>query len=273
MTSITTALIPVAGLGTRFQPFSHAAGKEFLPVFTADGAVKPIIHLAMEEAAAAGASRFVFVISPSRRHNLERYLKPEAELIRALEAKGDAKTLKTLGFLATAKVEVVEQPSAEGLAQAVYLAKDAIGDQPFFMLLPDDVITPAALPKMAEGWRGKCLLAVQELGKREISAYGMVSLKGEANGSRLAIAGIVEKPRVERITSNLAAVGRYVFTPQIFAAIESASANKETQLTEAMDALAKADQLDGFSLSAARLKRFDCGSPKGWLRANAAMAT
>lgn len=282
MATITTALIPIAGLGTRFQPFSHAAGKEFLPIFTPppggtkpgdnQAVAKPIIHLAMEEAAAAGARRFVFVISPSRRSNLENYLKPAAELKRALAAKGEDKLLKMLDFLADTEATIVEQPRADGLADAVYLAKDALGDEPFFMLLPDDVLTPSALAPMAKRWRGKCLIATTEVAADKISAYGMVSRRGEIENNGFAIDRILEKPKPEQITSNLVVIGRYIFTAKIFPAIAAASNNKETQMTEAMDALAKADQLEGFSLTAADIRRFDCGSANGWLETNLAMA-
>ncbi len=270
MNSISAALIPVAGLGTRFQPFSHGAGKEFLPVLDQSGVAKPIIHLAMEEAVAAGVSRFVFVTSPSRRRNLEAYLAPSAELLRSLEAKGDEKTLNTLRFLAECRAEIVEQPQADGLADAIERAEEALSNQTFFMLLPDDVLYPPLLAKMTENWRGKCRIAVRQVKREEVPAYGMVSpAEKEAKGT-FAIKEIVEKPAPEQVVSNSVVIGRYIFTPDIFPAIKAAPADKETSLTQAMNGLAKDGKLEGFATEGDHT-RFDCGSVKGWLAANAAM--
>jgi len=260
-TKIKKAVFPIAGLGTRFQPFSYGGGKEFVPIVS-DSLPKPIIHVAMEEAAEAGAEQFIFVTSPNRKRNLEQYLNPSEELLDALQRKNAAPELEAFRFLQQAETVILEQPKPMGLGDAVLTSKAAIGNEPFFVLLADDVLLPPILPAMAQQYQNGIMIAVEQT--KNISAYGAVSPKQATDTPTFAFNGIVEKPSPSEAPSDFGIVGRYIFSPAIFAALEEIGTNERAQMTDAINLVEKSEPAIAFKL--ANSKRFDCGNPKGWLK-------
>lgn len=263
---IRKVVFPVAGLGTRFLPATKAVAKEMLPVLD-----RPLIQYAVDEAVDAGADTLVFVTNRYK-HAIADYFDSAYELEETLERAGKHKLLATVQGLLPPHVRCVyvtqEQPL--GLGHAVLCAKPVIGDEPFGVILPDDLIVndgAGALKQMAQlAAQGNAgVLAVQEVPREDAGKYGIVDTGG--NTSRAArIRGMVEKPKPDEAPSNLAVVGRYVLPARIFALLENTTpgAGGEIQLTDAIAAL-----LAESSVLACRFEgtRFDCGSKPGLLRA------
>ena len=282
-TKVTKAVFPIAGLGTRFQPFAHGGGKEFVPVVES-GLAKPIIHLAIEEAAQAGIRQFIFVVSPARKTALENYLAPPARLLEALEAKGATAELASLKFLANLATEVVEQPHPLGLGDAVLQAKPLVGDEPFAVLLADDILTPPLLPQMVAHYQKGVMVAVQQVDPSQISAYGVVTPKGDsatsakavpkASGkasskdsganSTFAFGDIIEKPKPSQAPSDFGIVGRYILSPAMFKALEEIGTDERSQMTDAINLVEQTEPAIAFAIN--NHIRFDCGTPSGWLK-------
>ncbi|MCK4870176.1 MAG: UTP--glucose-1-phosphate uridylyltransferase GalU [Gammaproteobacteria bacterium] len=262
---VTKAVFPVAGLGTRFLPATKANPKEMLPIVD-----KPLIQYAVEEAMAAGITQLIFVTSNSKRA-IEDHFDSNFELEAKLESDHRDDLLALVRGIIPEGVSCVyvRQPEQLGLGHAVYCAKDIVGNEPFAVLLADDLISSEngyCLQEMLDIYdaTNNSVLAIQEVDMADVSKYGVVGVKQSGNGS--VAASIVEKPEVSAAPSNLAVVGRYVLTPAIFSFLESLSVGKggEYQLTDAIAKLLNEEEVRLCQFSSVR---YDCGSKLGYLKA------
>jgi UTP--glucose-1-phosphate uridylyltransferase len=268
MKKVTKAVFPVAGLGTRFLPATKASPKEMLPVVD-----KPLIQYAVEEAAAAGITEMIFVTGRGKR-TIEDHFDKAYELEAELQAKGKVKLLHEVRDMLPAGVQYVyvRQAEALGLGHAVLCAKHLVGDEPFAVILADDLIdakTPVMqqMVKLYEK-RKSSILGVQNVKREETSQYGIVSAQGIA--PRISeISGIVEKPKPDKAPSTLGVVGRYILTPRIFEYLEkiSAGVGKEIQLTDGIASLLSEETIYAYEFEGTR---YDCGNKLGYLKATLA---
>lgn len=267
---IRKAVFPVAGLGTRFLPATKANPKEMLPVVD-----KPLIQYAIEEAWAAGITEMVFVTGRSKR-SIEDHFDKAYELESELERRGKTEMLSYVRSMMPAEMKCIyiRQPEALGLGHAVLCAQPAVGNEPFAVLLADDLLDgePAVMRQMVDVYDYyKCsVLGVQQVPREDTSSYGIVDSRPIKEGLE-AIHSIVEKPKPEDAPSTLAVVGRYVLTPRIFHHLTSIGkgAGGEIQLTDGIAALMQEEQVLAYRYSG---KRYDCGSKIGYLEATLAMA-
>ena len=268
---VRKAVFPVAGLGTRFLPATKALAKEMLPVID-----KPLIQYAVEEAVAAGIDHLVFVTGHTKKA-IEDHFDRSAELEATLEAQGKTELLARVRAVLPRHVTCmyIRQPAPLGLGHAVLCARPAIGDEPFAILLPDDLIDsdgPGCTEQMVRHFEttGHGLVAVQSVPREDTGRYGIVRL-ATPHASAGPIEAIVEKPAPERAPSTLGVVGRYVMPPEIFDALEGtgAGAGGEIQLTDAIAALLGQETISAYPFHGTR---FDCGSREGFLAANVALA-
>ena len=265
MTRIRTAVFPVAGRGTRFLPATKASPKEMLPIVD-----KPLIQYAAEEALIAGAEKLVFVTGYTKRA-IEDHFDPDHELEKELESKGRQDTLNVLrGIVPSyASCIFIRQPAPLGLGHAVLCSRPAVGDEPFFVHLADDLIDAeeACLAQMArvfEEHQGS-ILGVQTVRPDETDKYGIVA--ADAIADRVSrVRRIVEKPKPKDAPSNLAVVGRYILTPAIYGKLEKIGrgAGGEIQLTDGIAALLADEAVYAYAFEG---KRYDCGSKLGYLEA------
>ena len=267
---VTKAVFPVAGLGSRFLPATKASPKEMLPIVD-----KPLIQYAVEEAVAAGMTEMIFVTGRSKRA-IEDHFDHAAELEAELEKRGDRELLRMVRDIVPSRVSCIylRQPRALGLGHAILCAEPVVNDEPFAVVLADDLID-AEVPVLAQMQQGflemECsILAVENVARRLTRQYGIVKLKGTVGGLR-EVTAIVEKPAPSRAPSTLAVVGRYILTPRIFHHLRRVRAGSggEIQLTDGIAALlgeqrVMAHRFDGV--------RYDCGSKLGYLKANVAYA-
>ena len=259
------AVIPAAGLGTRFLPATRSVPKVLIPVLG-----QPAIHYAVEEAARAGIEQVVLVISPGQ-EAVGRYFKRQPDLEAALERNGRADLLERMKAISNlAEVRTVPQEQPLGLGHAVLTARAEVGDEPFAVFLPDDIIwseTPT-IGKMMEFYSeyGGSVIAVQEVPDEAVSSLGIIDHK-PLDGTLSRVVGMVEKPPLAEAPSNLAIVGRYVLTPQVFDALESIKpgALGEYQLTDAIASLQPTQDIFAYRFSGAH---FDVGTPLGLLKAS-----
>ena len=267
MNKITKAVFPVAGLGTRFLPATKASPKEMLPIVD-----KPLIQYAVEEAIEAGITELVFVTSSTKRA-LEDHFGKSYELESELEKKGKLDSLHLIQNIIPRGVSCVyvRQPEALGLGHAVLCARPVIGDNPFAVILPDDLIDgngSGVVSQMAQAYEatGSSQLGVEEIPEQDTDKYGIINTTGDNIGNSSRIEKIVEKPRSEQASSNLAVVGRYILTPMIFDLLETTTkgAGGEIQLTDAISALLQHEVAYAFRFAG---KRYDCGSKLGYLKA------
>ncbi len=266
---VTKAVFPVAGFGTRFLPATKSVPKEILPLVD-----KPLIQYAIDEARAAGISEFIFVTSRGK-SALEDYFDHAPELEAQLRENGKQALLETLNQtdMGSGAVAYVRQQERRGLGHAVWCARRLIGDEPFAVILPDDVIDAEVpcLKQMVEAYAetGGNMVASMEVPQDSVSSYGILDVDGTA-GSTMSVRGMVEKPKAAEAPSNLAVVGRYILTPQVLKNLEriEAGAGGEVQLT---DAIAQEIEARG-DVHAFRFRgqRFDCGSKSGYLQATVA---
>ena len=263
---IKKAVFPVAGLGTRFLPATKANPKEMLTVVD-----KPLIQYAAEEAVNAGIEELIFVTSSSKRA-IEDHFDKNYELEAELEKKGKTELLKIVQEVVPANVTCVyvRQPEALGLGHAVLCAKPVVGDEPFVVILADDLINcdgNVVLSQMISVYNNNhaSILGVEEVPEEETHKYGIVD-PGETDGRISRIRSIVEKPAPEDARSNLAVVGRYVLTPAIFKHLEQIprGAGGEIQLTDAIEKLLCDESVLAYRFEG---KRYDCGSKLGYLQA------
>ena len=264
---VRAAVFPVAGRGTRFLPATKASPKEMLPIVD-----KPLIQYAVEEAIAAGATKLVFVTGASKRA-IEDHFDTDAELERALSESGKSDLLASIRGIVPSNVSCVyiRQGEPLGLGHAVLCARPAVGDEPFFVHLADDLIAgePPCLLQMADEYarHGSSVVAVEQVPREQTSSYGIVAVENEEQGERMT--SIVEKPSPDEAPSNLAVVGRYLLSPEIFDKLENIGqgAGGEIQLTDAIAALLSERKVFAYSFSG---ERFDCGSKLGYLQATVA---
>jgi UTP--glucose-1-phosphate uridylyltransferase len=262
---IRTAVFPVAGRGTRFLPVTKASPKEMLPVVD-----KPLIQYAVEEALAAGARRLVFITGAAKRA-IEDHFDSDAELEHMLEAQGKSDLLNQIRSVlpSYAACIYIRQPAPLGLGHAVLCAQPAVGSEPFFVHLADDLIRAevGCLKQMAEVYEAKraSIVAVEVIPRRDTDKYGIVEV--EADKSPITrVRSIVEKPKPVAAPSTLAVVGRYVLTPSIFEHLEriGRGSGGEIQLTDAIASLMREEAAYAYRFNG---KRYDCGSKLGYLQA------
>jgi len=262
---IRTAVFPVAGRGTRFLPATKASPKEMLPVVD-----KPLIQYAVEEALAAGARRLVFVTGASKRA-IEDHFDSDQELETMLEQQGKSDLLVQLRSVlpSYASCIYIRQPAPLGLGHAVLCAQPAVGAEPFFVHLADDLIRSdvACLAQMAQVYEAKraSVLAVQVVPKQDTDKYGIVAVEAD-RAATSRVRSIVEKPKPALAPSNLGVVGRYVLSPAIFEHLEKlgSGAGGEIQLTDGIAALMREEAVYAYRFSG---KRYDCGNKLGYLQA------
>ena len=260
---ITKAVFPVAGLGSRFLPATKASPKEMLPVVD-----KPLIQYAVEEAAAAGITDLIFVTGRNKRA-IEDHFDTNPELERALEHKADLLAIARGVLPARCRCIYIRQSEPLGLGHAVLCAQPAVGDEPFAVLLADDLIDarPPTLARMTKRFRkdGCSLLGVEHVPRAQTGSYGIVS-PGNARSEVTQVRAIVEKPAPKDAPSTLAVVGRYVLTPAIFRLLARAKPGRggEIQLTDAIAGLLEEERVLAMDIGG---KRYDCGSKLGYLQA------
>ena len=268
---VRIAVFPVAGLGTRFLPATKTVPKEMLPIVD-----KPLIQYAVDEAIEAGCDTLVFVTNRYK-HAVADYFDKAYELEQKLEKAGKVEQLELIRNVLPPGVRAVfvTQAEALGLGHAVLCAKPVVGDEPFAVLLPDDLIWTrssvaggdGALKQMADHAErtGGSAIAVQDVPREQTKSYGIVATEG-FDGQAGRISQIVEKPRPEDAPSNLAVVGRYVLSPRIFELLERTGQGSggEIQLTDAIAQLLPLERVDAFRFHGTR---FDCGTHLGLIEA------
>ena len=265
MARIRTVVFPVAGRGTRFLPATKASPKEMLPIVD-----KPLIQYAVEEALEAGAERLVFITGSSKRA-IEDHFDTDAELERQLAESGKHDLLALVRDIVPPQATCifVRQGTPLGLGHAVLCAKHAVGDEPFFVHLADDLIygEVGCLQQMRTHFEkhGASVLGVETVPHDQTGSYGIVAVQQEANGAQ-RVTRIVEKPKPKDAPSNLAVVGRYILTPAIFDKLERTQrgAGGEIQLTDGIASLLGAEPVHVLPFTGIR---YDCGSKIGYLRA------
>lgn len=265
--AIKTAVFPVAGLGTRFLPITKSAPKEMLPIVD-----KPLVQYVVEEALAAGVEQLIFVTNYSK-YAIEDYFDRQPDYERRLEQMGKSAELEMLRNIvpAYANVVYIRQSAPAGLGDAVLRAKRVVGQEPFAVLLADDIIDApphGCLQKMVDIYArtGSSVVAVEQVPQQNTDQYGIVAV-GENNQIR----AIVEKPHPAKAPSCLGVVGRYILTPRIFTLLEEIppGVGGEIQLTDAIAELLKEEPVTAFPFTG---KRYDCGSKLGFLEATIAFA-
>ncbi|MBK6907162.1 MAG: UTP--glucose-1-phosphate uridylyltransferase GalU [Rhodocyclaceae bacterium] len=265
MKKVTKAVFPVAGLGTRFLPATKASPKEMMPIVD-----KPLIQYAVEEAVEAGITDMIFVTGRSKRA-IEDHFDKAYELESELENRGKQELLEFVRNMIPKNINCIyiRQPEALGLGHAVLCARPAIGDDPFAVLLADDLLDgkPAVMKQMVDQYDYyRCsVIGVQEVPRADTKSYGIVDTKPISELLEQIIR-IVEKPKPEEAPSTLAVVGRYVLTPRIFhhlALVERGSGG-EIQLTDGIAALLNEEQVLAYRYQG---KRYDCGAKLGYLEA------
>lgn len=261
---VRKAVFPAAGLGTRFLPATKAQPKEMLPLVD-----KPIIQYGVEEAVASGIDSIILVTGRGK-SAIEDHFDVSAELEAFLDSRGKTALLDEVRRIAKlATVSSVRQGEALGLGHAVLVARDLVGNEPFAVLLPDDVLDaePAGLKQMVDVFdrvQGP-IVAVERVPWDSVSSYGIVEFSGESEGV-YTITDLVEKPKREDATSNLAIIGRYILTPDIFEELEATSNDRtgEIQLTNGIRRLLKKRPIYGYEIKGVR---HDAGNKLGYLKA------
>ena len=267
---IDTVVFPVAGMGTRFLPATKAVPKEMLPVVD-----KPLIQWAVEEAAAAGCTRFVFVTSPEKGAIMSHF-GDAPHYQEMLEARGKTRELALLkaGLPKNAEIFETYQDAPLGLGHAIWCAREATGDKPFAVILPDDMVQhqTGCLAQMAAQYEtvGGNLVAVENVPSEETYRYGVLN-PGAETGDLVEVKGLVEKPAPEDAPSTLAIIGRYILDAKIMDTLSAfkKGAGGEIQITDAMAELIGHVPMHGFRFAGTR---YDCGNRDGFLEANLAFA-
>ncbi|PTX57903.1 UTP--glucose-1-phosphate uridylyltransferase [Litoreibacter ponti] len=266
---VTKAVFPVAGLGTRFLPATKSIPKEIMTLVD-----KPLIQYAIDEARAAGIKEFIFVTSRGK-GALEDYFDHAPELETSLRKKGKKELLQTLKNtnMDSGAIAYIRQHKALGLGHAVWCARRLIGNEPFAVILPDDVIAAEkpCLQQMTEAYAetGGCMVAAMEVPPEKASSYGVLDIKDDM-GAMVSVNGMVEKPAPDVAPSNLAVIGRYILTPKVLNNLNQMKkgAGGEIQLTDAIAREIEADRdVYGYRF---RGQRYDCGSKAGYLQATVA---
>lgn len=267
---IRKVVFPVAGLGSRFLPATKSVPKEMLPVVD-----RPLIDYAVEEARKAGVEHFVFVTGRGK-GAIEDYFDHAFELETTLSERNKEAALKALSTtqLSHGSASFVRQQKPLGLGHAIWCARDIIGDEPFAVILPDELVLheQGCLAQMVDAWHshGGNVVAVAEVPDDQVGQYGIVA-PGKDDGRIVEVKGLVEKPAVKDAPSRLALTGRYILSPSVFDELKKGAigAGGEIQLTDAM-----ASTIGSVPFHAVRFDgaRFDCGDKAGYLAANIAYA-
>ena len=264
------AVMPVAGLGTRFLPATKALAKEMLPVVD-----KPLIQYAVEEARAAGIEQFCFVTGRGKTAIVEHF-DVAYELERTLQERGKLDVLEALrnDAMAPGSITTVRQQVPMGLGHAIWCARSFIGDDPFAILLPDDLMLceTSCTAQLAQAYQetGGNVVAIEEVPMERVNKYGVLDV-AEDKGRLVSVKGLVEKPKKEEAPSNLTVIGRYVLMPEVIPHLAKMEkgAGGEVQLTDAMAKLIGSQPFHGLRYEG---RRFDCGDKIGFLEAQLAFA-
>jgi UTP--glucose-1-phosphate uridylyltransferase len=268
--AVRKAVFPVAGLGTRFLPATKAIPKEMLPLVD-----KPLIQHAVEEARAAGIEDIIFVTSQGK-SAIEDHFDINGDLNKVLETRGKLDMLDAVRAteIGSGKLFYTRQQQPLGLGHAVWCARKLVGDEPFAVLLPDDVVlagTPC-LQQMVEAYNevGGNIVAVVDVPREHTNRYGILDV-GSDDGRLAAVKGLVEKPKPEVAPSTLSIIGRYILQPELFAHLDrqERGAGNEIQLTDSMARLIGTQPFHGLRFKGTR---YDCGDRVGFLEANVAFA-
>jgi UTP--glucose-1-phosphate uridylyltransferase len=271
---ISKAILPVAGLGTRFLPATKAQPKEMLPIVD-----KPLVQYGVEEVKDSGIPMVVFVTGRGK-NAIENHFDVSVELERELAGRGKEAQLKLVRSIAgLLRIAYIRQQEPRGLGHAILTARDLIGNEPFAVLLSDDVIDHRVpcLKQMIEVFNryGASVVAIQRVERKDVSSYGIIRGARVAdrawNGRLYRIEDMVEKPHPSEAPSNLAIIGRYILTPAIFKELAATKpgAGGEIQLTDALKRLLRKEEIYGYVFEG---RRFDAGDKLGFLKATVEMA-
>ena len=270
---VCKAVFPAAGLGTRFLPATKAQPKEMMPLVD-----KPIIQYGVEEAMAAGCDQII-IITGRGKTAIEDHFDVSYELEKMLEERGKTDLLAVVRRISDMiHIAYVRQKEALGLGHAVLMSRELVGDEPFAVILADDIIDAEVpcLKQMIEVYNetGCSVLATQVVEGKAIASYGVLDAEpvpGKWNGRLFEVHNLVEKPKVEEAPSNLAIIGRYILTPAIFETLASTSlgAGGELQLTDGLKELLKKEKIYGYTFEG---KRHDTGDKLGFLKATVEFA-
>ena len=266
MSVINKCLFPVAGYGTRFLPATKAIPKEMLPILT-----KPLIQYGVEEAMSAGMTTMAMVTS-KHKQAIENHFKPHADIEASIKDTEKESLLDEVNYASKqCDFTYIEQKQMLGLGHAIYTGKPLIGNEPFAVILPDDLCTNEGdsvltqMTKLYEQHPDCCIVAIEEVPMSEVDKYGVIDgelLPGSSYAYR--VNSMVEKPNAEEAPTNLAIIGRYILTPEIFDVLENTSPDKngEIQITDALMILAKEGKVIAYKFQGTR---YDCGSVKGFV--------
>lgn len=267
---VRKVVFPVGGLGTRFLPATKSMPKEMLPVVD-----KPIIHYAFEEARDAGIEEFIFVTGRNK-SAIEDHFDHSYELQHTLSKRDKQKELElTADWLPPAgSIAYTRQQIPLGLGHAIWCARNLIGDEPFAVILADDMVLAktACLAQMIKAYSGGNMAAVMDVPRPMTKSYGILDIKDKnAKGKLIAAKGLVEKPDPKDAPSTLSIIGRYILDPSIFSVLETQKKGSggEIQLTDAMSSMIDEVPFYGFRFDG---KRYDCGNREGYIEANIAYA-
>lgn len=262
---VRKAVIPAAGLGTRFLPATKATPKEMLPIVD-----KPTIQYIIEEAVESGIEEFLIITGRTKR-SIEDHFDRSMELEMELEAKHKEELLALVRKIANINIYYIRQKEPRGLGHAVLCAKQFIGNEPFAVLLGDDVVynpEKPALKQLMEVYdaTGSSVLGCQEVPKEKVSSYGIVKPVATKDPRSFKVLDMVEKPAVEVAPSQLAVLGRYIINPEVFEILEHTAPGKgdEIQLTDALKELAKKQDMYAYNFAG---RRYDVGDKEGFLEA------
>ena len=273
MGQINKCLFPVAGYGTRFLPATKAIPKEMLPILT-----KPLIQYGVEEAMSASITTMVMVTSKYKQA-IENHFKSHADIEASIKGTAKESLLDEVNYASErCDFTYIEQEQMLGLGHAIYTGKPLIGNEPFAVILPDDLCASDGdsvlkqMTKLYEQHPDSCIVAIEEVSMTEVNKYGVIDgelLDGSNNAYR--VSSMVEKPSPEDAPTNLAIIGRYILIPEIFNVLENTALdhNGEIQITDALMTLAKQGKVIAYRFQG---KRFDCGSVKGFVTATNAFA-
>ena len=266
---VRKAVIPAAGLGTRFLPATKATPKEMLPIVD-----KPTIQYIIEEALASGIEDILIITGRSKRA-IEDHFDRSIELELNLAAGGKTQELEMVKKISDIRIHYIRQKEPRGLGHAILCAKQFIGDEPFAVLLGDDVVygEVPALKQLMDVYdkTGASVLGVQEVPQEKVSFYGIVASEPTAEPRTFTVSDMVEKPGVEEAPSRLAVLGRYIINPEVFPILEATKPGRgnEIQLTDALKELAKLQKMYAYNFEG---RRYDVGDKQGFSEATVEMA-
>ena len=262
---VRKAVIPAAGLGTRFLPATKATPKEMLPIVD-----KPTIQYIIEEAVASGITEFLIITGRTKR-SIEDHFDRNIELEYELKSKAKSELLEMVREIGNINIHYIRQKEPKGLGHAILCAKQFIADEPFAVLLGDDVVYNEGTPALQQlidvyGKKGGSILGCQEVEPKNVSSYGIVSIVDTDDNRIFKVTDMVEKPTVEEAPSRMAVLGRYVIAPEIFQILENTKPGKgnEIQLTDALQVLAQEQDVFAYNFEG---RRNDVGDKQGFLEA------